>query len=134
MPNDYEPTLEKLKNFISDEQICNILSSNGSAIANKIMLDCAIEQISCGEELLDLCDQLDNISASHDLKIVVNKIRFGKYCYYLYFINYIVYHQIGIQRSIQSPVSLGVTSNTQSLLSTNQQYHSLPSSEQMHDR
>ena len=74
MPNDYELTVGKLLSYISDDQICVILSSSNSTIANKIILDCLIERMSCREELLDLCAQLENISTSHDLKIVINEI------------------------------------------------------------
>ena len=77
MPDDYELTVGKLVNHISDEQICAILSSGNSTIANKIILDCLIERMRYREELLDLCDQLENIIASHDLKIVINEIRLG---------------------------------------------------------
>ena len=78
MPGDYELTVGKLVNYISDDQICAILSSSShSTIANKIILDCLIERMSCKEELLDLCDQLENITASHDLKIVINELRLG---------------------------------------------------------
>ena len=77
MPDDYELTVGKLVNCISDDQICVILSSSNSTIANKIILDCLIERIRCREELLELCDQLENIIASHDLKFVTNELRFG---------------------------------------------------------
>ena len=77
MPDDYELTVGKLQSYISDDQICAILSSNNSTIANKIILDCLIERMSCREELLDLCNQLENITTSHDMKIVINEIRFG---------------------------------------------------------
>ena len=77
MPDDYELTVGKLQNYISDDQICAILSSSNSTIANKIILDCLIERIRCREELLDLCAQLENIITSHDLKIVINEIRLG---------------------------------------------------------
>ena len=77
MPDDYELTVGKLVNHISDEQICAILSSSNSTIANKIILDCLIEKMRYGEDLLDLCDQLENIIISHDLKIVINEIRLG---------------------------------------------------------
>ena len=77
MPDDYELTVGKLQNYISDDQICAILSSSNSTIANKIILDCLIERISCREELLDLCDQLENITTSHDLKTVINEIISG---------------------------------------------------------
>ena len=74
MPDDYVLTVGKLVNYISDDQICVILSSSNS---NKVILDCLIERIRCKEELLDLCDQMENIIASHDLKIVTKELRFG---------------------------------------------------------
>ena len=77
MPDDYELTVEKLLNYISDDQICVILSSSNSTIANKIILDCLIERMSSREDLLDLCHQLENIITSQDLKIVINEIRSG---------------------------------------------------------
>jgi len=77
MPDDYELTVGKLQSYISDDQICAILSGSNSTIANKIILDFLIERMSCREDLLDLCDQLENITTSHDLKTVINKIRSG---------------------------------------------------------
>ena len=77
MPNDFELTIEKLQNYFSDDQICVILSSSNPTVANKIILDCLVEVMSCKEELLALCDQLELIAASLDLKIVLNKIRSG---------------------------------------------------------
>ena len=77
MPDDYELTVGKLVNCISDDQICTILSSSNSIVANKIILDCLIERMRCREELLDLCDQLEKITTSHDMKIVINEIRLG---------------------------------------------------------
>ena len=77
MPNDYELTIGKLQDYISDDQICTILSSSNSTVANKIILDCLIERMRCREELLDLCDQLEKITTSHDMKIVINEIRLG---------------------------------------------------------
>ena len=77
MPDDYELTVGKLQNYISVDQICAILSSSNSTSANKIILDCLIERMSYKEELLDLCHQLENITTSHDMKIVTNDIRLG---------------------------------------------------------
>ena len=77
MPDEYELTVGKLQEYISVDQICTILNSSNSTIVNKIILDCLIERMSCGEGLLDLCDQLEIISTSHDLKTVINKIRHG---------------------------------------------------------
>ena len=78
MPDEYELSVGKLVNYISDDQIGTILSSSNASVANKLILDCLIERISCKEELLDLCDQLESIIiASHDLKIVISEIRLG---------------------------------------------------------
>ena len=77
MPDGYELTAGKLQNYFSDDQLCDILSSSSSTIANKLILDCLIERMSCREELLDVCDQLSNITSSHDLKILINEIRLG---------------------------------------------------------
>ena len=77
MPDDYELTVGKLQNYISFDQICIILSSASSSIANKLILDYLIERMSCREELLDLCDQLESITTSHDIKLIINKLRLG---------------------------------------------------------
>ena len=79
MPDYYEPTVAKLQNYINDDQICSILSSSNSTIANKIILDCLIERISCREDLLDLCDQLEKITTSNSMGMVTNEIRSGQY-------------------------------------------------------
>ncbi|XP_065885289.1 uncharacterized protein [Dysidea avara] len=75
MPDNYEQSVGKLQNYFSDDQICMILSSSNSTTANKIILDCLIERMSCREELLDLCDQLETISTSHQLMMVISEIR-----------------------------------------------------------
>ena len=77
MPDDYEPTIGKLQHHISDDQICAILSSSNSTFANKIILDCLIERMRSREDLLDLCDRLEIITESHDMKIVINGLRLG---------------------------------------------------------
>ena len=78
MPDDYERSVGKLQNFISDDQICMILSSSNSTTANKMILDCLIERMGCREELLELCDQMETISASDQLKTVTSEIRSGE--------------------------------------------------------
>ena len=77
MPDNYEVTTGKLQNYISDDQICAILSSSNSTLANKIILHCLIERISCPAELLDVCNQLENVITSYDLRIITNDIRIG---------------------------------------------------------
>ena len=78
MPEDYELTVGKLQNCISDDQICAILVSETFTIANKIILDCLIERINVKKDLLDLCDQLEKIASSQDLKGVINEIKSSK--------------------------------------------------------
>ena len=77
MPDDYELTIGKLQDYISDDQICTILSSSNSTVANKIILDCLIENIGSREEIFILCDQLDKISSLQEWKTVINKLRSG---------------------------------------------------------
>ena len=77
MPDDYILTIGKLQDYIDDDQICAILSCTNHTIANKMILDCLIERMSCGEDLLDLCTQLEGITSSHDLKIIIKELRHG---------------------------------------------------------
>ena len=77
MPDDYELTVGKLQNYISFDQICIILSSSNSTIANKLILDYLIERMSCREELLNLCDQLESITTSRDMKMITSELRLG---------------------------------------------------------
>ena len=77
MPDDYELTVGKLQNCLSDDQICAILSTNDPSIANKVMLDYLIEIMRCREDLLALCDLLECVATSVDLKFVMNEIRVG---------------------------------------------------------
>ena len=81
MPDNYERSVVKLLNYISDDQICMILSCSSSTAANKMILDCLIEKISCRKELLNLCDQLKTISTSHQLNTLISQIRSGMYKY-----------------------------------------------------
>ena len=75
MPDDYEATVGKLQNYINIDQICAILNSSNPTIAKKLILDCLIQRISCKEELLDLCDQLESIITSHELKDITDELR-----------------------------------------------------------
>jgi len=77
MPDNYEQSVGMLQNYISDDQICMILSSGNSTTANKIILDCLIERMSCREELLDLCDQLETITSTYQMMMVISEIRSG---------------------------------------------------------
>ena len=77
MPKDYELTTGKLQHYITDDQVCVILSSSKPAAANKIILDGLIERMTYKEELLDLCDQLELIATSQNFKTLIGEIRAG---------------------------------------------------------
>ena len=77
MPDAYALTVGKLQDYISDDKICSILDSSNSTIANKKILDYLIERMRDRRDLLDLCNQLESITTSHDLKRVINEIRSG---------------------------------------------------------
>jgi len=78
MPDDYEQSVGKLQNHISDDQICDILTctSNWQAGNNKI-LNCLIEKLTCKEDLLDFCDQLEKITTSNDLIVIIEELKTG---------------------------------------------------------
>ncbi|XP_065894262.1 uncharacterized protein [Dysidea avara] len=109
MPDNYEQSVWKLQTYISDDQICMILSSSNSITANKLILDCLIEGMSYREELFYLCDQLETITTSHQLMMVITEIRSD------------------LQQSIQFPTSTTSTTNIQSLSSDQQHHSSSPS-------
>ena len=77
MPDDYEITVGKIQDYITDDQISAILGTSNSSVANKMIVDCLIERISCGEELLDLCDQLEKIASLNEMKSVTKEIKLG---------------------------------------------------------
>jgi len=78
MPDDYERSIGKLQNYMSDEQICTILCSSDHTTANKLILDLLIAKMSCKIDLLDLCDQLEKITtASNELKVIIQELRSG---------------------------------------------------------
>jgi len=75
MPNDYELTVGKLQNFISDDQICAILCSSNPSDANKLILNCLINRMSYKEHLHDFCNLLEAVCPSHEMKTAVKDLR-----------------------------------------------------------
>ncbi|XP_065904252.1 uncharacterized protein [Dysidea avara] len=110
MPDDYEQSVGKLQSSFSDDQICDILTctSNWQAANNKI-LNYLIEKLSCKEDLLDFCDQLEKIATSDALMVIIKDLK------------------TGVVKSLQFP-STSQIPNANSLLSllpTSQQHSSL---------
>ncbi|XP_065914506.1 uncharacterized protein [Dysidea avara] len=77
MPPEYEMTVGKLQTCFSDEEICIILSSSDAIHANKVILDSLVDKIRNKRELYKVCDQLEMISASHDLNVLIANMRSG---------------------------------------------------------
>jgi len=62
LPSDYEKTLQVVQDNLSDDQICDVLAAPNYTIANKTILNCLMETMKCEGDVLDFCDQLENIS------------------------------------------------------------------------
>jgi len=78
MPDDYEQSVGKLQNHISDDQLCDILTCTSNCrAANTKLLNCLIEKLTCKEDLLDFCDQLERIAASNDLIVIIEELKTG---------------------------------------------------------
>ena len=79
MPDKFVLTLGALQECVSDEKMCAVLNSENSTIANKIILDCLIEQVNCKDDVFNLCNQLFKINKSKEMETVIEKIRTGTY-------------------------------------------------------
>ena len=79
MPDEYEVTVGKLQKYITFDHICTILNSSNFTVANKMILDCLIEQMRHRIDMLDLCDALELITTLEELKTITNKIRSSEY-------------------------------------------------------
>ena len=77
---DYENTLNLLQNYLTDDQICQILSSSNYTTANKIILDCLIEKFKESVNIPELCKKLEliaSLSTSKQLSSIVNELKEG---------------------------------------------------------
>ena len=80
LPMDYENTLNLLQNYLTDDQICQILSSSNYSAANKIILDCLIEKFKESVNIPELCKKLEliaSLSTSKQLSGIVNELKEG---------------------------------------------------------
>lgn len=64
LPSDYEKTLDIVQDDLTDDQICDVLTSADYATANKIILNCLIEKVKYAADIVGLCDQLEKIIAN----------------------------------------------------------------------
>ena len=61
LPTDYESTLHLLQDYLSDTEICQVLSSTNFTVANKTMLECALESANVKGKFSELCTCLKQI-------------------------------------------------------------------------
>ena len=78
MPPNYQKTLHHLQDHISDDQISTILECRDYVTSNKMILDCLVMKVHCKDDLLNLCDQLSNVTGSPTMLGLVNDIRKGR--------------------------------------------------------
>lgn len=80
LPMDYENTLNLLQNYVSDDQMCQILNSSNYNAANKIILDCLIEKFKGSVDVSELCKKLEliaSLSTSKELSNIINELKAG---------------------------------------------------------
>ena len=80
LPMDYENTLNLLQNYLTDDQICQILNSPNYSAANKAMLDCLIEKFKESVDISELCKKLEliaSLSTSKQLSSIVSELKAG---------------------------------------------------------
>ena len=75
LSNDYEQTLDIIQDNLTDDQICGVLSCSESTTANKLILDSLIQKITCRADLIELCNQLQQIiPSSHGLGCLADNV------------------------------------------------------------
>ena len=77
-PENYGATVNSLQNYLSDTDMCVILSLSSGH--NQKILDCLIQKVKRKEDLLDFCDSLEKISGAPPLlTLIVEQIRKGEH-------------------------------------------------------
>ena len=62
LPSDYEKTLQVVQDHLTDDQICEVLTSPNHTVANTAIMNCLIEKVKCTGDIVELCNQLDKIT------------------------------------------------------------------------
>ena len=77
MPKDYGQTLNVLQQDITDDEMASILEIDDHDLANRKILNCLIQKMKNRVQMLDLCDQLEKVITSQDLKTIIDEIKTG---------------------------------------------------------
>ena len=84
LPADYEKTLQAVQDYLTDEEICVVLSSSDYSSANTAILDFLVEKVNNTENLLQFCSQLEKIMLLlNDPEVLGNIIREFKASMYI---------------------------------------------------
>ena len=81
LPSDYEKTLQVVQDNLTDDQICDVLTSPNYTIANKTILNYLMEKVKCTANIAEFCDLLEKITSLLPdpgiLITIVNELRTG---------------------------------------------------------
>ena len=82
LPSDYERTLQVVQDYLTDDQICDVLTSPNYTIANKAMVNCLMEKMKCTDDIVEFCDLLEKITMVHldpdSLVKIISDLRISK--------------------------------------------------------
>jgi len=81
LPSDYEKTLQVVQDHLTDDQICDVLTSSNYTIANKTILNFLMERVNCTADILQFCNHLEAFTLllpeSSVLGSVLSELRIG---------------------------------------------------------
>ena len=86
LPTNYGQTLEVLLRCFSDDQVCQILSTDNHITANKTILDFLIGHYKENRNLSELCDRLEKVMnilpEPGELVAILCDLRAGGFIYF----------------------------------------------------
>ena len=89
MPDDYTLTVQLLERYICAVHISVIFECSSVSDANKAILECLTEKITCKKHVLYFCEKLLLIKGAPELNSVVEDLRQCKYVLFLYTVKFL---------------------------------------------
>ena len=90
LPSDYEKTLQVVQDHLTDDQICDVLTTPNYTIANKTILNYLMEKVKCEGDVLEFCNHLEKIASllacPGSLLETATELRTGLMCMHIYII------------------------------------------------
>ena len=88
LPSDYEKTLQVVQDNLTDDQICDVLTSPNYTIANKTILNYLMEKVKCTADIVEFCNQLEKITTLLTnpgvLVAIVNELKTSKSAFHIF--------------------------------------------------